>query len=86
MSHLRLMEQQLSLMPFSSPDTVVNHLSQLVTRVTRLKPELGPERCNRLLGQVAIVATVLDAIQHEVEHLAAYYAKKPSKERRISLA
>lgn len=86
MSHLRLMDEQLSAMPFASPATVVNHLSQAVTRVTRLAPELTDSRCVRLLGELALFMTVLDEIQHQVEHLAAYYGKKPVKERRISLA
>lgn len=59
--------EQLSLLPFAAPSNVTLHLDQLVTRVTRLSPDLDPQACLLILAEFALVSMVLDSIETQLK-------------------
>lgn len=73
---VRIMDEQLSALPFGSPITVLNHLENLVVRVTKLTPDMSPEQCIRLLGELALTGLCLEHIEADCLRRAQETARR----------
>ena len=70
------MDEQLSLLPMGTPVTVLNHLERLVHQVVRLSPDLTPNACLELLGELALTAACMDRIERQLELTAEAHARR----------
>jgi hypothetical protein len=70
------MDEQLDLLPLGTPVSVLLHLEQLVHRVTRLAPDMTPDCCLVLLGELALTGACLDRIEIRLQAEAVAHAKR----------
>lgn len=60
------------LFPFLAPETVLAYCRQLERRILAIAPELSPDYCRHLLGELAITHVTLDRMERDITATTAY--------------
>lgn len=64
-----MIDSQLDLFPLLSPETLLAYVRRLETMLLKYAPELTRGNCQQLLGELAIVTDVMEAIGRPIEQL-----------------
>ena len=67
---------QLSCLPFASPENVLLHAQQLVAILTRLGGDMDERQCLVLLAELSLVATRVATIEREIPQRVTTQAKR----------
>jgi hypothetical protein len=60
------MSEQSELFPFASPETVLAMCRRIEAKVLKIAPEIRPEDCMRLIGELSLATIVCEALEDRI--------------------